>query len=489
MIIIEDKKIISFFDRNPEINPETLFSIMIDLYEYFTKINSNNEEQIIPYIVRQTNDIHALMDKINSIKKNSEKGFNIIEKQLERNISYIEKKINILNEDITNNFVKIKNEYLNEIKNLLKENNMINNNDIKIDITKKLIENNNFLVNSVKENIHILLPELINKLQINSTMKHFENNLLNEVKNLINNLESNNDMKEYIKRFEKSFDNYFLEVLKLFQDNKPLSNLSKIYEEQLKEILDVTQKSYLSIINTKNNFDTFIDKFNNSAKKGNSYENLLESILNNAFPTSEVINTTKDINKGDFILNFENKCKILIETKDYKKNINKDEINKFIRDTKNNNCSGVFLSQNSGIVDKENFQIDIFDNRFHIYLHNVNYDINIIKLSIQAISHLSLCISNTNLNKKEIFIDNEDLSKLKTSYENFLKDKQILISNIKKNHKQVLESINSFDFTSLSDILSRHFPFKNKFFCDKCDYEGYTLKSVNIHKRIHKELK
>ena len=67
---------------------------------------------------------------------------------------------------------------------------------------------------------------------------------------------------------------------------------------------------------------------------------------------------------------------------------NKEEIDKFIRDVTNNDCSGVFLSQNTGIVGKENFQMDIHNKNILIYIHCVNYDITKINLAINTIDVL-----------------------------------------------------------------------------------------------------
>ena len=40
-------------------------------------------------------------------------------------------------------------------------------------------------------------------------------------------------------------------------------------------------------------------------------------------------------------------------------NVKKDEVDKFLRDVTNKDCHGIFLSQTSGVVGKDNYQIDI----------------------------------------------------------------------------------------------------------------------------------
>ena len=60
----------------------------------------------------------------------------------------------------------------------------------------------------------------------------------------------------------------------------------------------------------------------------------------------------------DFLLKRENKPTILFENKDYSRNANPEEVKKFIRDINERNQHGIFLSQNSGITTKHNFQIE-----------------------------------------------------------------------------------------------------------------------------------
>ena len=61
---------------------------------------------------------------------------------------------------------------------------------------------------------------------------------------------------------------------------------------------------------------------------------------------------------------------ILFENKYYSTNVQKYEVLKFIRDCDEQNCSGILLSQNTGICTKDNFQIDIQNNNVLIYIHN-----------------------------------------------------------------------------------------------------------------------
>ena len=124
---------------------------------------------------------------------------------------------------------------------------------------------------------------------------------------------------------------------------------------------------------------------------------MLESILIKLYPSSEIINTTGQISSGDFILKRNNnKVKILIENKNYDSNVPKREIDKFILDVETQNCSGIMISQHSGISFKKNFEIDINNGNILIYIHNMNYESDKIVIACDIIDNLSNKIKELN---------------------------------------------------------------------------------------------
>ena len=99
--------------------------------------------------------------------------------------------------------------------------------------------------------------------------------------------------------------------------------------------------------------------------------------------SSEIINSSNKTGQGDLILKRPNKVPILFETKNYAINVKK-----FIRDIDNTNYNGIMLSQTSGIIGKDNFQIDIHNNNILVYIHKADYDISKIKLAVNIIDFL-----------------------------------------------------------------------------------------------------
>ena len=94
------------------------------------------------------------------------------------------------------------------------------------------------------------------------------------------------------------------------------------------------------------------------------------------FPTYDIQDTHSQPGRGDFILNDGNEFTMMIENKNYRRNVQKSEIDKFYRDIDNpaNNdikCA-LFISLSSGIATKNDFQFEIRNMIPIIFLHNIN---------------------------------------------------------------------------------------------------------------------
>ena len=133
-----------------------------------------------------------------------------------------------------------------------------------------------------------------------------------------------------------------------------------------------------------------------------SSENNLELVLNKIYPTAEVINSSSSLKlSGDFILKREGKQQILIENKNYDLAVQKEGVEKFLRDIRAQKCNGIFMSQHSGIQYKPNFFIEIEDTCVLIYLHNVEYSEEKIKTAIDIIDKLSDKLSEISLDDSD----------------------------------------------------------------------------------------
>jgi hypothetical protein len=100
----------------------------------------------------------------------------------------------------------------------------------------------------------------------------------------------------------------------------------------------------------------------------------------------------------------ENDFTMLIETKNYAKNVTKPEIDKFYRDMATNSdvqC-GLFLSLKSGICNREDLQLEVIDGKPIIFIHHVLKNMENIDFGVR-IFKLILKTDSIDLSDKEVY--------------------------------------------------------------------------------------
>ena len=235
----------------------------------------------------------------------------------------------------------------------------------------------------------------------------------------------------------------------------------------------------------------FFNKYKNSSYKGQLGERQLESTLNQIFPTAEVVNTSAIRASCDFRLNRADKQSILFETKEYDRNVNLDEIKKFVRDIELQKHHGVFLSQHSGITSKQNFQIDLIGKCAVIYIHNVKYDPMIIRLAVDIIDNLGekLRILNDDIPENKHFFSEDVFNDICAEYNDFAQKKLTFIETLKESQKRLLSLIDDMKFPALSKIITPTVQTivhndNTNIICTLCNkYHTTSNKSLAAHQR------
>ncbi len=411
-IVIKNKKIIEFYEKNKHISIDNINLIIVDLLEQLingmnNSINASISSQIF-------NEIHNLSNNINRI-----------------------------NQEISNNLFgrlqDTKKEYMDDFKELTSNN--LNNNNDKLSLI--LQQNTNQLIDKT----NLLLNEMIPKN--NDTIKDQINNLhkyiLDDTKQLLNSM----NKEESLNIFLQNFENKYTQLI------QPFYSIVNTSEERINKEINAVKNNLMPDTLQKELSD-FFSKFKNSSYKGQLGENQLETILNQLFPSGEIINTSSIKASCDFKIQRFEKLPIFIETKHYDRNVTLDEVKKFIRDIEEQKSNGVFLSQNSGITSKQNFQIDMCNNNILIYLHNVAYDPTIIKTAIDIIDHLSEKLSTIEkIDTNEFSISEESMNEINKEYSQFIQKKLSFIEFVKDNHKKLLNQIDEFKFPTLSKIITQ----------------------------------
>ena len=212
--------------------------------------------------------------------------------------------------------------------------------------------------------------------------------------------------------------------------SKELTELRGFYEEKIKEKdtkLEDIHSQYIQKLDNERQITSF--KTQNSTIKGQEGEEHIFQQLNLLFPSAEIEDTHKIPARGDFILK-EDGIVLMIENKNYSKNVQKSEIDKFYRDIDNEsnndtNCA-ILVSLKTGICNKKDFEFEVRNNKPILFIHKLNDNLNSLKLAVQL---FKLILNQKSLNLKS--------NEVKCSLKN-------ISSSIKRNHTKLKSKLDKF---------------------------------------------
>ena len=144
----------------------------------------------------------------------------------------------------------------------------------------------------------------------------------------------------------------------------------------------------------------YISVQENSSIKGQQGEEYTFHQLNLLFPKYQVEDTHHTDARGDFLVQKET-CNMMVEAKQYNKNVPLVEIEKFHRDmvleaNKDIHC-GVLISLDSGICAKDDFHMEFIGEKPVIYLHHTRNQMYHIRL---AFTIFEIMLRQDNLHTK-----------------------------------------------------------------------------------------
>jgi len=498
-IMIKNNRIIDFYNKYPQIDIEKVNIMIVEMLEniilnFEGDITKNMITEVFKKIQNQTTEITNMKEEFNNtIKNNSEltkSNQQIITNELSTikdTLNKLNSDITKLNNDITNNvitkFYELKNNYVEDLKLIIDKSGSENI----LKILEKLEKENDKIVDKTTLIINDIVPKNISNyyLQHEVAIKIFKEDMIKQIEQL---KETNISIDKIQFIFTEKYNN----LSTIIQNN--ILNYITTSEEKIKntinEIKDISNQTNVQQENINNELIKFLSQYKISSKKGQFGENLLESILTSIFPSAEIINTTNDSGSGDFILQRKDKIKILLENKNYDStNVSKKEVEKFINDVENQNCSGIMMSQRTGISSKQNFEIDINNGNVLIYIHNMNYDSDKILLACDIIDNLTEKIKDIEKIDNSIVLPESVLIKINEQYQKFISKREEIINNVNENAKTLITMIKTLELSDLNNILCSKFAStkisnNTVFKCNKCnDKEFTTMRSLSNHKR------
>lgn len=153
---------------------------------------------------------------------------------------------------------------------------------------------------------------------------------------------------------------------------------------------------------TREALTSLVVRKSKSTTKGADGETTVLGLLNQLFPTADIEDCSGTPGMGDFNVILGDAC-MMVEVKNYKRNVAKAEVDKFLRDMQNNpgyTC-GILASIDSGVSGWKDFGLASASGRPVVFLHNIGATPE--KL-VQAYSVFEMVhsVENLDLNKQSV---------------------------------------------------------------------------------------
>ena len=534
-LTVNNEKLWKFYKDHPNLDFETTNLLFMDVLEKFlqdanTSLTANIASELVDQIKKLQSQIGLMAD--NHLRVQTETALNFNYKLSEFKKDYIEEvkviltnnvaekvapllkeqnsimldKTHILinslipkpNDDSTSvkqindsmktlqtSFVDFKRDYIDDVK-------MILTNNVAEKVAPLLKEQNSIMLDKT----HLLINELIPKNQEDAVVKHINESLktlYSSISDDTNKLLSSSITQKTFDDFILSVDNKFSSVLQTSQTlfgsteqrlDTSIREIKTSTEAQLNYLKELSSSSQSVTSSLNNSVAELLRKMENSSSKGKISENIVFNILHNLYPCSQIdsVGTTKET--GDIMLTRNNKPRILIENKNWDKNVIQEEVKKFIHDVEKNDCCGLFLSQNFGIANKENFHIDISGKNVLLYLHEVHNDAEKIKVAISIIDHFKNKLDELDSNTEIDTISKDVLDTINREYQNHALQKMNMIKLIKDCNQKMLKQMDEFQLPTLEEYLCTRYAFStSKLNCEYCGYIAKNQSSLSAHQR------
>ena len=448
LMTVNNKRIHDYYKKNPSIDFESMNLVLLD---FMDKIS---------------NDMSKVLQ-------------NTLQGQLLQEVKDIKGQLSVLQESLLGKITETNKSFLETLKLLLSMNSS---------------EHSEKIVQLLQKHSEIYVDKITNLLP--KTQEETQRKIQDQLALLQKTIQCDfqqfmiqNKPETNLSEFLSSFDS------KLSMLQQPIFQMIQSNQEQVSNKL-TTVKDDLLVNKTTNErlyseMSEFLHKYKASSQfKGQYSEHMLETILTEMFPTASVENTTAQTASGDFMIHREGYEDILIENKNYERNVDLDEIKKFLRDINNKNCSGIMMSQLSGIVSRPNFYIEIHNGKVLIYLHKVYFSKEQIKMAIDVIDHLSTRLETIVSGEKEngFNMRKDVLDKINDEIQLFVKNKELMTASIKDSTRKLLAQIEELQLPSLTLYLNdKYASIQNQLFvCEICNNSFHTKKGLAMHKKVHK---
>jgi hypothetical protein len=443
-IKITNKKVVDFYQANPNISIDHVNLLLVDMMEKMVHDSINSSM------------VSQLLDRLKSVEtevKNTRESVSKLQPDMVMNLSI--------------KLSEMKKEYMEDFRIIMASNATDKIAPIVKEYTSHLVDKTALLFQDIPKSHDIL------SIKLQDSLRDIQKCIIEES----NRVSTGKTLQEFMFSIEQKFSStqlllnssyekmdHGLKEIKLTQDHQ---------HNAMKELSTMNQQSVQDLLR----------KMDNSCSKGKVSETILFHMLQSMYPSAELnfVGTTKET--GDFILERTNKPKLLIENKNWETNVTRDEVEKFMRDTSIQNCCGLFLSQNTGIANKENYEINVQNGNILMYVHHVNNNPEKIKIAIDIIDHFKEQVDSLEQNVEVDSIPKEMLKKINEEYKTFIFKKTEMQKNVKEFTVKMCKQLDEISMPSLTLYLSTRYTSVNNYILCECGKECKNKQAYSAHKR------
>ena len=345
------------------------------------------------------------------------------------------------------------------------------------------------IVNQIQSN-HELFLSKVNSLSkddslrafVKEEMERMNTSLRTETGKVLSGME-NSSVDQVVDKVNKMITEKYNDLDSTFKAriDSFFSSQSSTHGSMYSEIMSRLEKTTSAV----DQVGDYFKKQSGSTNKGKQGEAKLELLLSKMLPSASIQNTSGLTACGDFIIERIDKQKILIDTKDYETVVPVKEVEKLIRDAEGNGCHGILLSQNSGIAQKNDFEINVHNHKIVLFIHNAKYNEEKLMMAFNIIDYLEPHIREKDDDGGES-ISTDLLALINKEYQDLATQKLNLIQTMKKMHQELVTQVQKLDLPVLTSYLDKKFANTGKtgLLCDICSiFMGKNAKSLAAHRR------
>lgn len=458
-ITINNTRVLDFFQKHQNLDPEQTIISFVDIMEKLSdNVNNTVNNTLVESFLRNMQNINERMNAMDS---------NIVSLRNDTISNFSQQMLDFKKDYMENLRLSLTSNVSDKIEPLVKEQMQILLERTGTMLNDTLPKNNSVLQDSVK-----------------ATMASFREDIDGNATKLLKNTVTSESLETFMSDIQNTFARAVVDTQQAVTSS--LASTERHLDGQVSSIRDSVSNQLATTNALTTSVDSLVGKFQNSSAKGAISENILLSVLHSLYSTAGIDHVGQQKETGDIILTRPDKPKILIENKNWTRNASQDEVKKFIRDVELQKCCGVFLSQNCGIANKENYEINIHDGNVLCYVHEVNNDRDKIKIAIDIVDHFKMKIDdlNADVDTDVDTIPKDRLDAINNELQFLINTKLSLISTTKDYTQKMLKQLEELKIPTLEDYLSsRYASATSKFICEHCGFVAKNKAALAAHKR------